>query len=221
LEQAYLKIFRLAWDFPEDGNPVYGLQPVYYYLSREQARLNHEVHVITNRRSYQPKKQSLDGTEIHRVDSPFNLNALSLLAKLIDRKERPIIHTHATCGVFLAPTKKLIKVPVVAQVHGTTISHYTPLGLIDGKNGKGNSRLKLRYYYMREKLLWSSADRIATVSRFINEALTLRYGISAEKIRVVYNGVDTDIFKPTENVEPTDQLRRTVGKKVVLYVGHF
>ena len=32
-----MKICRLAWDFPENGKPTYGLQPVFYYLSREQA----------------------------------------------------------------------------------------------------------------------------------------------------------------------------------------
>ena len=33
-----MKICRLAWDFPENGKPTYGLQPVSYYLSREQAK---------------------------------------------------------------------------------------------------------------------------------------------------------------------------------------
>ena len=49
-------------DYPVGGKPSYGLQPVFYYLSREQARRGHDVHVIARRHTNQPAEEVYEGT---------------------------------------------------------------------------------------------------------------------------------------------------------------
>jgi glycogen synthase len=61
----------------------------------------------------------------------------------------------------------------------------------------------------REKVGLAGADRVIAVSRHTKEQLVDRYGVAAEKIRVVYNAV-----RPTERVAQIDPARPTV-----LYLG--
>jgi glycosyltransferase involved in cell wall biosynthesis len=110
--------------------------------------------------------------------------------------------------------------PVVSHVHGTTYSVATPIVLAFGTTRIGYSRWGVTTSFIREKALWSAADRIAAVSTSVKSDLSRRYGIEEDKIRLVYNGVDADLFKPVESPDfPEKSL--VEGKKVVLYVGHF
>jgi glycosyltransferase involved in cell wall biosynthesis len=83
------------------------------------------------------------------------------------------------------------------------------------------STTKTTFNMLREKLFWSSADRILTVSDAILNDLVDSYGFNRNHIRVVYNGVDTETFRPLEKNDPPDIVQNLAGKKVVLYVGHF
>lgn len=217
------RILRVADDYPVGGKPTYGLQPVFYYLSREQARQGNEVHVIARKKGSQPSSESLDGVEIHRVENPFSVNAFQMIRRLANGGSSPptIIHTHATNGLFLAPLKKTLKARLVAQVHGTSHSHYMPRKLSSVSTEVSYSPLKMSYYYFRERTLWSAADRVVTVANVIKNDLISFYGIHDDKINVIYNGVDTSIFKPLRNFEVPKELQKLEGKKIVLFVGHF
>jgi starch synthase len=74
---------------------------------------------------------------------------------------------------------------------------------------------------LRERSLWSAADRVLAVSSSSADDLATSYGIKRNKIRVVYNGVDADIFKPIENPALPESLADLASKRVILFVGHF
>jgi glycosyltransferase involved in cell wall biosynthesis len=114
----------------------------------------------------------------------------------------------------------MISAPVVSHVHGTTISAATPAVLRFGRKVYGYSPLRVASSYLRERALWKSSDRIAAVSSSVVSDLVTRYGINEGKIRLVYNGVDPDLFRPDIHAEVPQGLIMA-GKKVVLYVGHF
>ncbi|MGI0081437.1 MAG: glycosyltransferase, partial [Nitrososphaerales archaeon] len=122
-------VFRIAEDYPADGRPSYGLQPVYYYLSREQAILGNEVHVIALRRGLQRSIEYYDSVTVHRIGKPFNLTALKKLRSLSRASERPIIHTHSTSGLLFGPMNQFLGIPLVSHVHGSTISRHMPIKL--------------------------------------------------------------------------------------------
>lgn len=179
------------------------------------------MHVIARRYGSQPRREFHDGVEVHRVDLPFNLNAPRLLRKLIDGNERSVIHTHGTSGLFLTALGRTFRSPLVSHVHGTTRSHHMPIKFTYGDVTVDYSLTKMMYRYLRERMLWAAAKRVVTVSGAIQNDLVTHYGIPRERIRVVYSGVDTDVFQPISNPEVPEGLRGVEGRKVVLYVGHF
>ena len=208
-------------DYAVGGKASYGLQPVYYNLSRVQAKNGHEVHVVARRRGNEPSTESNEGVTVHRVGNPFTLSALAKVRELTLRNGMAsVIHTHSTSGVFLAATKRTIKAPVVSHIHGTTYSAATPITLSFGDIKSGYSRWGVTTSFLREKALWSSADRLGAVSTSVKSDLMGRYGISEEKIRLVYNGVDAELFRPVSHPDFPEK-KLVEGKKVVLYVGHF
>jgi glycosyltransferase involved in cell wall biosynthesis len=183
--------------------------------------MGHQVHVITNRASGQPSLEEMEGIQVHRVNNPFNLNAFKKLRSINDGDIPPIIHTHATCGIFLGLLGPLLQKPFVSQVHGTTLSHYMPVRMELGSMNLDYRAPKLGYYYLRERLLWSRAARIACVSQTIQNDLVSHYNINRKKISVVYNGVDTELFRPIPNPTVPAELKGFEDKKIILYVGHF
>jgi len=209
-----------VWDYPEGGNPTYGLQPVFYYLSREQARRGLEVHVVARRTSSQSVEETNDGVIIHRVDPPFNINGFRKVKEIVSGDRNTVVHAHATCGLFMSMAKHLLNTPLVAHVHGTTHSHYLPAAFEFGAVRLSSSPFKIAYYYGREKLFWSSADKVLTVSKVIIDDLIDYYSIPRNRIEAVYNGVDTDIFKPRSK-KVVKGLENLADKKIVIYVGHF
>ena len=207
-------------DYPVRGNSSYGLQPVYYNLSQVQAAAGHEVDVIARKHESQPGSESFGGVNVHRVGPPFTVNALRTILHLLKGGSKKVIHTHSTSGVFLSALRRVVKAPVVSHVHGTTYSSATPSVLHFGNITYGYSSWGVTASFLRERALWSTADRVAAVSSSVVSDLTAKYGVKAEKIRLVYNGVNPDIFRPVPAPEagPLASLR---DKKIVLYVGHF
>jgi glycosyltransferase involved in cell wall biosynthesis len=218
-----LRVCRLVAEYPFEGKATYGLQPVFYNLSREQARRGHDVHVIARRQSPGiPAEEVHEGIYVHRVEAPFTVNAFKKLRSLTQEKRggRSVIHTHATSGVFLAALKGAVSAPVVSHVHGTTRSPYMPVVLKYGNIELRYSPLGVALAFTRERALWSAADRVLAVSSAVKRDLVSNYRIRPEKVNVVYNGVDTTIFRP-DSGQTIPIEKQIEGKKVILYVGHF
>jgi len=213
-----LRICRLVDSYPMQGRASFGLQPVFFNLSRAQARRGHDVQVIAKRHAGEPREETHQGVVIHRVNPPMNSNAYLLLKRLC-AETKSVVHTHATTGVFMALLRKTVSSPLVSQVHGTTFSAATPQELTFDHARLGYSSWGVTMSYIREKSLWSAADRIAAVSSSVRNDLISRYGIPEDKIRLVYNGVDVELFKRVR--DPGLPGLGLEGKKIVLYVGHF
>jgi len=210
----------MVGEYPVGGKPKYGLQPVFYYLSREQARRGYEVHVIARRQGSQPAYEFCDGVTVHRVGGSYTVNAIRVLRGLTRDGKESIIHTHATSGLFMAALRRVSQIPLVSHVHGTSRSAFVPMTLKMGEVKLGYSRWTVTTSYLRERALWTSADRVAAVSSAVEQDLVTHYGISRDSIRVVYNGVDASLFRPVADAE-IPNIPELRGKKVVLYVGHF
>lgn len=215
-----MRIIRLAWDYPVRGQATYGLQPVFVYLSKEQAKLGNEVHIVTTSSNGAPLLEEERNLTVHRVRPPFTINALREVRRLLNSKE-VVVHTHATCGFFISFTRKFSKFPLVSHVHGTSRSHFTPLVARGKSINIDYSSLSVNYHMLREKILWSSADRVLAVAKASSQDLIDSYSIDPEKIRVVYNGVDVNLFKPVSHLNLPSSLEYLKGKRVILYVGHF
>ena len=215
------KVCRLVAEYPTGGKSSYGLQPVFVNLSEEQARMGYEVHVIARRSPGQPPRETVNGVEVHRVSSPYNVTALDVSMRLTRGEKEWVLHPHATSGIFLNVTHRWIPTPLVCHSHGTSRSHDAPVSLEGGEIQFNRSGRGIAFHMLRERMLWSRADRLLVVSRAVKDDVTRFYGVDPTRVRVVYNGVDTDLFSPGEAGPLPAQAEGLEGKRVVLFVGHF
>jgi glycosyltransferase involved in cell wall biosynthesis len=215
------KVCRLVWDYPRQGKSTYGLQPVFVNLSEEQVRKGYEVHVVSTIGPNAPREELVNGVHVHRLPTPYNLTAISKINALTSGSSEWVVHSHATAGFLLFATKGFRRFPLVCQVHGTSRSHHTPLKFKEGAIVVDYSSRSVNYHMMRERLLWSSADRVLTVSGASSLDVTNVYKIRPEVVRVVYNGVDSELFRPMSGSPIPPQIEGTQGKRIILYVGHF
>jgi glycosyltransferase involved in cell wall biosynthesis len=215
------RVCRLAWDYPFEGRSKFGLQPVFVNLSEAQARQGYEVHVIALRGQDEPKEEEWRGVLVHRMDPPFTFNAARRMQRLFHEGEGWIVHTHSTCGFFLSGTKRFRRFPMVCHVHGTSRSHHVPIKYKEGGVVYDYKPLSVTYNMMRERLLWASGDRILTVSSAIKDDLVDYYRMPEERVRVVYNGVDTVRFAPRPEKRAPGGIEQLQGRSIILFVGHF
>ena len=208
-------------EYPTHGESTYGLQPVFVNLSEEQARMGYEVHVIARRGPGQPTQEIVNGVEVHRVSSPYNPTALGLSMRLTRGERDWVLHPHATSGIFLYFTHRWIPTPLVCHSHGTSRSRDVPISLGGGDVQVNRFGRGVAVPMLRERLLWSSADRLLVVSRAVMDDVTHSYGLDPARIRVVYNGVDSDLFSPSPGGPYPKQIDGLAGKRIILFVGHF
>jgi glycosyltransferase involved in cell wall biosynthesis len=158
------------------------------------------------------------GVKVHRVPSPFGIYAFRRLRRLLDRSDNWVVHAHSTAGFFLAPTKFSWPCPIFAHVHGLSERLLPKYMGYPGGKASGRS-LQPGIQHAREKLAWSSADRVLSLCNFLSSGLARYYGINPQSITNVYNGVDEGLFHLQESTAtPYPEL---AGKKIVLYAGRF
>lgn len=215
------KVCRFVAEYPTAGKPSYGLQPVFVNLSEEQARMGYEVHVIARRSPGQLPRESVNGVEVHRVNSPYNVTALDLSMRLTRGEKDWVLHPHATSGIFLNVTHRWLPTPLVCHSHGTSRSHDAPVSMGSGEVQVNRSGRGMAFHILRERMLWSSADRLLVVSKAVKDDVTQFYGLDPKKIRVVYNGVDSALFSPGQGGPLPPKIEGLASKRIILFVGHF
>lgn len=125
---------------------------------------------------------------------------------IIEGEVFDVIHAHDWLS-FLAgiEAKRLTGKPLIVHVHAT------------GFDQSGGNSIDERVYEI-EKMGFEVADKIITVSQYTKNILINKYGVSAEKIFVVHNGVDSSMY--TYKGEEDSQMPwKRPGQKMVLFVG--
>ena len=106
-------------------------------------------------------------------------------------------------AVATALLGKLTNTPVVAKVHGTDINLY--------------GRMRSRGWQIRMGL--NLCRRVVAVSRPLAERL-VEIGVGQHRIRTIYNGVDTSLFRPRVKAESRSKLEVEANARVILFVGN-
>lgn len=96
--------------------------------------------------------------------------------------------------------------PFIAHVHAT---EFDRSGGADGVNS---------HVYAVEKEGMEVADRVVAVSEFTKQIIVQKYGIPAEKVRVVYNGIDDSTAPQGAGLKRLRHLKNS-GYKIVLFLG--
>lgn len=129
----------------------------------------------------------------------------ALRARDLAKKEKfDIIHAHDWLS-FLAgvEAKKVSGKPLILHMHATEF---------DRTGGQGVNQ----DVYDIEKASMEYADGIIAVSNFTKQKIVERYGIPADKVMVVHNGIEECDYTSIPN--KLSELKRS-GQKIVLFVG--
>jgi glycogen(starch) synthase len=218
----FLRICFLVWEYPP--KLVGGLGTYAEYITREFVEMGHDVTVFTLNPGNLKTREIMKGVEVHRpliADASnvfpmfvtedlkkwganirlFNdifiyniLSATKFVNGLIKKEgyKFDVVAVHdwlsSIAGIII---KNETEIPVIFHVHSTEY----------GRSGGQGSEVVSHF----ESATSQAADHIITVSHAMREDLT-RHGWSAEKISVVWNGVDPERYDPTK-YSPEDSKR--------------
>jgi glycosyltransferase involved in cell wall biosynthesis len=96
---------------------------------------------------------------------------------------------------------KLSKIPFVVEINGLRDKE---MDLQEAKRGFTLIPKNLRKRAWRH--LFKSAGKIVVVSHGLKKALSDEYGLEKKKIKVIYNGANTDLFKPMDIAQCKEEL---------------
>ena len=210
--------------------PISGGTGAYvFYLSHFLQKMGHNVHVVA--RDQQDSEGTINGIKVHYITGvgnaltrywKFARSASKKIKELNEEIGFDIIHANLPLVPSFAIPKDGAKA-IVCAVHSTWKGEAIVTKNDNPKELNPNEKAMLRFNSVLrsyEKKLMNRSDALIAVSKYTVNELTGLYGISTDKIHVIYNGVDIKKFKPRPN---KTQLREQFGlepdKKIVLFVG--
>jgi glycosyltransferase involved in cell wall biosynthesis len=127
----------------------------------------------------------------------FSFRAYAKLKELCKQRRFDIIHDNQGLGYGLLLMKRL-NIPVIATIH-----HPLPIDRqadLEQANGlRERWRIKKFYSFIRmQAFVARRLNRIITVSQSSAKDTNLFFKVPADKLRVVYNGIDTEIYNSNE-----------------------
>ena len=128
----------------------------------------------------------------------FSFRAYAKIKELCKQRRFDIIHDNQGLGYGLLLMKRL-RIPVIATIH-----HPLPIDRqadLEQANGlRERWRIKKFYSFIRmQAFVAQRLDRIITVSQSSAKDTRLFFKVPADKFRVVYNGIDTEIYNRNED----------------------
>jgi len=202
-----LKILRVSSDLYPSIIGGVGLHA--HEMSKDQSSLGHQVVMYTAAPELNSNCQIKYNYTIHRFKPVIKLFGNSIVPNMFlhmlkKRYKYDIIHAHShlcfstnLCAII----KKLGSVPLVITTHGGLNSQTAP------------EWFQKIYNLTGAKFTFSSADKIICYTDTEREEM-INFGIKPEKIALIHNGIDTNLFTP-----PKDNLRHTNNR--LLWIGRY
>lgn len=216
-----MKILMLTWEYPP--RVVGGIARVVYDLSRTLLKDGHDVTVVTYRDGDVPYYEEDKGVKVYRVDNyminpnnfidwimQLNFNLIAKANEIISEKGNfDVIHAHDWLVAYAAKTlKNSYNIPIVATIHATEA----------GRNSGIHDETQ-RYINDTEWMLTYEASEVIVNSNYMKNELQRLFGLPYEKINVVPNGVNMNLFN---GIERDYNFRRRFAmdnEKIILFMG--
>ena len=129
----------------------------------------------------------------------FSFRAYDKLRQIMGEHKFDIIHDNQTLGYGNILMKSL-GVPVVATIHHPLpIDKKTDLPYIHSI--KGRLRRILFYPFFMQHMAAAAMDRVITVSEDAAGEIHNSFKVPYKKMRVVYNGIDIEMFRPRPEIQ--------------------
>jgi glycosyltransferase involved in cell wall biosynthesis len=214
----------LSWEFPP--RVIGGISPHVFFLSKSLAQNGVKVYVVTCDFPGAPAHEVIDSVEVYRVDSYknpspdfatwvylMNLNMQKEAANLVKKLPNgvDVFHAHdwlvATSGIGL---KHVFRKPLLVTMHSTEVGR---------RDGIHTSTEKM--IGETEAWLTYEAWKIICCSDYMVSHVRWAFGLPADKLVMVPNGVNRDVYSAIEKEDLKAFRRRWAlpEEKIVLFVG--
>ena len=216
-----MKILMLSWEYPP--RIVGGISRVVHDLSHRLYQDGHEVTVITYRDGNVPYFEDDKGVKVHRVDNfminpnnfidwimQLNFNMVAKAGELISEGEKfDVIHAHDWLTAYAAKTLKFAhSIPLVSTIHATEA------GRNSGINGETQ-----KYINDTEWMLTYESSEVIVNSNYMKNELQRLFGLPYEKINVIPNGVNINLFSGIERDYDFRRQYAMDNEKIILFMG--
>ena len=144
------------------------------------------------------------------------------LSRAVDAIKADVYEAHTVSGYgFLkALRKRKILKPFIQTIHGVLADEYAQSFRGDSPTFRAKLANLIMWQLSRiEGESAKNATLIVTVSKYSSEKIVQFYGVDKAKIRIVTNGVDTQKFRPAQDL---GEIKHQIGisnKQCVLFVG--
>jgi len=174
-----------------------GVEVVFKNLAERLVKQGHECHLVTCRLPDTQKQEEINGVKIHRVSVPrrgarywFSFLAIPKVIKMTRKAD--IVHTTTYNAVLPAW--------LAARLTGekSIITIHEAWGDLWLKFAAGNSYMARFHRFLEKMLVRLPFDATVCVSNYTCSCLK-EFGLKKEKLKVIHNGIDNDVFKPLLN----------------------
>ncbi|MBD3387514.1 MAG: glycosyltransferase [Candidatus Altiarchaeales archaeon] len=192
-------------------------------LCRGLASAGHHVSVITGRHPNGIEYENVEGVGIHYVDvkatskKPMGGKALEKLGEMNSEREFDVIHSQSFAAYHYISSglKDKLGIPIVTTLHGTS------RGEIRSNLNQGLSLTllpKMLFHIYNQKRYSErfvrGCDAVISISKELTENIPREFKITEKKVKTIYNGIDTEKFKPADS----EVKSKYPGKRILLAV---
>ena len=200
-----LKILRVVGHLYPSS--IGGVELHAHEMSKEMANLGHAVTIYTTAMDSRPRNEHVHGYSICRFKPSFKLFGNSITLGMVstlfrNKNDFHVIHAHSHLNFstnLCAFVRKFGSAPLVITNHGLN-SQTAP------------AWFQKVYTATGAKWTFKMADKIICYTETEKQEL-VELDIESQKIAVIHNGIDTDLFIPDE--------MSTSDKKQLLWIGRF
>lgn len=195
-------------------------------LAMNLAKLGHHVALIAG---YSPEQsEELQLLENHpniqisynknRFKIPFprsrDISSLWICLKVARGTPPDVIYERSFSPKIGVVLSKILRKPLVVEINGIVEEEAKLQGTHVNHRFTKNIRMKIRQRF------FNSANKIVAVTLGIKEDLYKRYNIPLDKIVVIPNGANTDIFRPMDQTTVKRERGLNQKSKYVCFVGN-
>lgn len=196
-----LKVKMLSSEYP----PCWGGVGKHVQNLCQRLQASVDLHLITATYGRPVEKFQMTNLAQIRVRSfPILLGQYLLGVSFSQRDHARITHVHVPHALLPRNARKIVSTfHVVWDEYSEAMRRERPISLFDLQFPNWNRKL-----VEIEKKLALLSDAIIAVSDSVKNELVVRYRVPSERIKVVHNGVDTRLFRPS-----------SPRRKIILFVG--
>lgn len=216
-----MKILMLTWEYPP--RIVGGIARVVNDLSKRLIKDGHEVTVVTYREGNAPYFEDDKGVKVYRIDNyminpnnfidwimQMNFNMVAKASEIIAKEGKfDVIHAHDWLVAYAAKTlKNSYEIPIVSTIHATE----------SGRNSGIHDETQ-RYINDTEWMLTYESTEVIVNSNYMKRELQSLFGLPFEKINVVPNGINVNMFSGIERDYDFRRQYALDNEKIILFMG--